>query len=76
MVYRCTEARSGRALAAKVIDVRPLRLNQSFNQARLMREIEIMQGLAHPNIVRMERFVEIAQVRRPWRAREEGGLSS
>jgi serine/threonine protein kinase len=39
-----------------VIDVRPLRLREKFNPARLRREVDIMRRLQHPNIIQ---FVEV-----------------
>lgn len=43
-------------MALKVIDLRPLRLRERFNPARLKREVDIMRRLKHPNIIQ---FVEV-----------------
>ncbi|RYY87284.1 hypothetical protein EON63_04260 [archaeon] len=43
----------------QVIDLRPLRLRERFNPARLKREVDIMRRLSHPNIIR---FVEVWRV--------------
>ena len=54
-VYRCQEKVSKRNFAVKIIDLRPLRLQQRFDPSRLRREVDIMTRLHHPNIVE---FVE------------------
>ena len=42
--------------AVKVVDLRPLRLRERFNPARLRREVDIMRRLQHPNIIQ---FVDV-----------------
>lgn len=42
-VYRCAHLSTGSEYAAKIIDLRPLRVRGSFDAARLRREIEILQ---------------------------------
>lgn len=39
-----------------MVDLRPLRLRERFNPARLKREVDIMKRLNHPNIIQ---FVEV-----------------
>ena len=39
-----------------MIDLRPLRLRERFNPARLRREVDIMRRLRHPNIIQ---FIEV-----------------
>eukprot|EP01038_Epipyxis_sp_PR26KG_P008663 gene8663-11706_t len=55
-VYLCDDRRTGIQYAVKVIDLRPLRLRERFNPARLKREVDIMKRLHHPNIIQ---FVEV-----------------
>jgi serine/threonine protein kinase len=52
VVYR------GRVLAAKIIDLRYLRLRDNFDISKLRREVDIMQSLNHPSIVKFERVLE------------------
>ena len=59
-VYRVTKRSSGESFAAKVIDLRPLRLRQAFQIARLRREYEIMRRLRNPHIVGLEEVFESA----------------
>jgi serine/threonine protein kinase len=58
-VYLCRERLTGDQYAVKVVDLRPLRL-RGRDPARLRREVEIMQRLSHPNIVRFEAVFEDA----------------
>eukprot|EP01031_Cornospumella_fuschlensis_P039621 gene39621-48235_t len=55
-VYQCRKRSDGQDYAVKVIDLRPLRLRERFNPARLKREVDIMRRLDHPSIIR---FVEV-----------------
>eukprot|EP00945_MAST-04E_sp_MAST-4E-sp1_P008842 g8842.t1 len=50
-VHRCTRNMDGKTFAVKNIDVRPLKLRESFDPERLLREVKITQSLSHPNIV-------------------------
>lgn len=51
-VYQCRlKANPAKEYAVKIVDLRPLRLREKFNPARLRREIDIMKRLQHPNIV-------------------------
>lgn len=50
-VYRCRSRIDTNEYAVKVIDLRPMRLREKFDPARLRREVDIMQKLKHPNIV-------------------------
>lgn len=51
-VFRCrSRKREGEEYAVKVIDLRPMRLKERFDPARLRREVDIMQKLRHPHIV-------------------------
>ena len=52
-VHRCVDRGTGQVLAVKSIDVRPLRLRENFSRQRLMREVDILQRLAHPSIIRL-----------------------
>ena len=55
-VYQCRDRDSGATYAVKVVDLRPLRLRERFNPARLRREVDIMRRLHHPNIIQ---FVDV-----------------
>lgn len=46
----------GAVYAVKIIDLRPLRLRERFNPARLRREVDIMRRLSHTNIIQ---FIEV-----------------
>jgi serine/threonine protein kinase len=50
-VYTCKKRGSGEKYAVKVVDIRPLRLKESFKPAQLQREVDIMRKLRHPNII-------------------------
>ena len=52
-VHRCIRRTDGAVLAVKSIDVRPLRLRENFSRERLMREVDILQRLHHPSIIRL-----------------------
>ncbi len=52
-VHRCVRRADGAVLAVKSIDVRPLRLRENFSRERLMREVDILQRLHHPSIIRL-----------------------
>eukprot|EP01035_Chromulina_nebulosa_P018778 gene18778-24545_t len=56
MVYQCKERLTNNIYAVKIIDLRPLRLRERFNPARLRREVDIMRRLNHPNIIK---FIEV-----------------
>ena len=56
VVYQCQNKVTKETYAVKVIDLRPLRLRQRFNPARLRREVDIMRRLDHPNIIK---FIEV-----------------
>lgn len=56
LVYECIERTTRKSFAVKVIDLRPLRLRERFNPARLRREVDIMRRLSHPNIIQ---FIEV-----------------
>ncbi|CAM9489558.1 unnamed protein product [Ectocarpus sp. 4 AP-2014] len=43
----------GRIYAAKIIDMRPFKLRERFSMQRLMREVDIMRQLRHPNIIHL-----------------------
>jgi len=51
IVCQCRNRASKLDYAVKIVDLRPLRLRERFNPARLRREIDIMKKLRHPNIV-------------------------
>jgi serine/threonine protein kinase len=51
VVSRVVERASGRRLAVKTLDARPLRLRPNFSPKRLLREACILSRLRHPNIV-------------------------
>ena len=55
-VHQCQDKDSGAMYAVKVVDLRPLRLRERFNPARLRREVDIMRRLQHPNIIQ---FVDV-----------------
>eukprot|EP00428_Durinskia_dybowskii_P078564 CAMPEP_0170361836 /NCGR_PEP_ID=MMETSP0117_2-20130122/4014_1 /TAXON_ID=400756 /ORGANISM="Durinskia baltica, Strain CSIRO CS-38" /LENGTH=931 /DNA_ID=CAMNT_0010616219 /DNA_START=249 /DNA_END=3044 /DNA_ORIENTATION=- len=55
-VYQCRARSTGLSYAVKVVDLRPLRLRERFNPARLRREVDIMKRLHHPNIIQ---FVDV-----------------
>ena len=55
-VHRCKHLITGDTYAVKVIDLKPLRMQQKFNPQRLRREVDIMRKLSHPNIIQ---FVEV-----------------
>jgi len=57
-VYRCSSRETGEVFAVKVIDLRPLKLRRSFNSSRLLREVEILQDVTHPNIVQLRDVFE------------------
>ncbi|KAG5181297.1 putative death-associated protein kinase, partial [Tribonema minus] len=57
-VWRCARRADGDALAAKVMDLRPLKFRERFSMERLRREVDIMRQLRHPNIVRLEDVFE------------------
>ena len=51
-VFRCRSRKvQGDEYAVKVIDLRPMRLKEKFDPARLRREVDIMKKLRHRNIV-------------------------
>jgi serine/threonine protein kinase len=50
-VWKCVHLPTGLACAAKCIDLRPLKFRPGFDVGRLRREVDIMRGLQHPNIV-------------------------
>lgn len=56
VVYQCQNKTTKEIFAVKIIDLRPLRLRQRFNPARLRREVDIMRRLDHPNIIK---FIEV-----------------
>ena len=51
VVSRVVERASGRRLAVKTLDARPLRLRPNFSPKRLLREACILSRLRHPNVV-------------------------
>jgi serine/threonine protein kinase len=51
VVYKCRDRISNEIYAVKVVDLRPLRLRERFNPARLRREVDIMRRLRNPNII-------------------------
>lgn len=55
-VHRCKHLITGDTYAVKVIDLKPLRMQQKFNPQRLRREVDIMRKLRHPNVIQ---FVEV-----------------
>ena len=57
VVLRCVGP-DGKTYAAKLVDLRPLRLKKRFDIQRLMREVQILQSLDHPNIVKLYRMIE------------------
>jgi hypothetical protein len=56
IVYQCRDKVTKKDFAAKVVDLRPLRLREKFNPSRLKREVDIMGRLHHPNIIE---FIEV-----------------
>eukprot|EP00941_MAST-03F_sp_MAST-3F-sp1_P001849 g1849.t1 len=57
-VLRVVRRSSGNVFAAKVIDLRYLRLRENFDASKMRREVEIMKTLSHPSIVRFEELIE------------------
>ena len=55
-VFQCRDRDTRDIYAVKVVDLRPLRLRERFNPARLRREVDIMRRLHHPNIIQ---FVDV-----------------
>ena len=55
-----TEKATGKDYAVKVIDLRPLRLRERFNPARLRREVDIIRRLHHPHIIQFIAVFETA----------------
>jgi serine/threonine protein kinase len=45
-------------LSLQAIDLRPLRLKENFDPKRLKREVDIMKGLHHPNIIQFVHVYE------------------
>ncbi len=41
-----------------MIDLRPLKFRENFNPNRIKREVEIMKGLHHPNIIQFVHVFE------------------
>jgi serine/threonine protein kinase len=58
VVYECKSIATGQSYAVKIIDLRPLRLRDSFDAMRLRREVDIMRQLRHPSIVQFEEVFE------------------
>jgi calcium/calmodulin-dependent protein kinase I len=58
VVYHTKEKSTGKSFAAKIIDLRPLRLREKFDPMRLRREVDIMRQLRHPNIIQFEEVFE------------------
>lgn len=50
-VFVCKKRGTDNKYAVKVVDIRPLRMKESFKPAQLHREVEIMRKLRHPNII-------------------------
>ena len=50
-VYTCKMRGTDEKYAVKVVDIRPLRLKESFKPSQLQREVDIMRKLHHPNII-------------------------
>jgi serine/threonine protein kinase len=55
-VFQCKDKQTHQDFAVKVVDLRPLRMRERFDPARLRREVDIMKRLHHPNIIE---FVEV-----------------
>ena len=55
VVCQCRDRLTRQEFAVKMVDLRPLRLRERFNPARLRREVDIMKRLQHPSIVK---FIE------------------
>lgn len=51
LLYRCVERETGEAVAVKVLDPRLLTSGEAL--ARFRREVEVLESLAHPGIVRL-----------------------
>lgn len=57
-VYQCQNRITKEIYAVKAIDLRPLRLRENFDPKRLRREVDIMKGLHHPNIIQFQDVYE------------------
>lgn len=58
IVYQCQNRLTKQIYAVKAIDLRPLRLRENFDPKRLKREVDIMKGLHHPNIIQFQDVYE------------------
>uniref|UniRef100_M4BFH8 Protein kinase domain-containing protein n=1 Tax=Hyaloperonospora arabidopsidis (strain Emoy2) TaxID=559515 RepID=M4BFH8_HYAAE len=54
VVYKCRERRSGIVRACKIIDRRAVEKEHSGAMQQLQVEIQVLQSLKHPNIIRIE----------------------
>ncbi len=53
-VHRCRRKKDGKDFAVKNIDIRPLKLQNTYDPERIIREVKVHATLCHPNIVKLE----------------------
>jgi len=53
-VHRCRRKTDGKDFAVKNIDIRPLKLQNTYDPERIIREVKVHATLCHPNIVKLE----------------------
>jgi len=53
-VHRCRRKSDDKDFAVKNIDIRPLKLQNTYDPDRIVREVRVHATLVHPNIVKLE----------------------
>ena len=53
-VHRCRRKSDDKDFAVKNIDIRPLKLQNTYDPDRIIREVRVHGTLVHPNIVKLE----------------------
>jgi serine/threonine protein kinase len=53
-VHRCRRKHDQKDFAVKNIDIRPLKLQNTYDPERIIREVKVHATLSHPNIVKLE----------------------
>ncbi len=53
-VYECVEISTGTTFAVKIVDLARWKLLRTFSLARVLREAQVLSGLDHPHIVKMQ----------------------